>query len=303
VRVQDVLGDVASMLQERARARHLRFLIEAESIPTRLLGDPTRLQQALINYAANAVKFSERGTVVLRVKVEEETSDNALIRFEVQDEGIGIDPAALPRLFTAFEQADNTTTRQYGGTGLGLVITRKLAQLMGGTAGAISTPGVGSTFWFTVRLKKAGLALRAEAALPGEDAETVLKRDYAGHRILLAEDEPINREISLMMLDDVGQRVDVAQDGAEAVELATCNAYDLILMDIQMPNMDGLDATRAIRKLPHGSRIPIIALTANAFSEDKARCFKAGMDDFVVRPVKQHVLFEILLKWLARNRD
>jgi hypothetical protein len=229
----------------------------------------------------------------------EETPENVLLRFEVQDTGIGINPVTLPRLFNAFEQADNTTTRQYGGTGLGLAITRKIAQLMGGEAGVESTPGVGSTFWFTVRLAKGKPVTAAEKTANAEDAEAVLLRDYAGHRVLLAEDEPINREVSLMMLDDVGLVVDVAEDGVVAVELASRNAYDLILMDMQMPRMDGLDATREIRKLPNGAKVPILAMTANAFAEDKARCFKVGMNDFIMKPVKPELLFETLLRWLA----
>ena len=301
IRVESLLGNVASMLQDRANAKHVQLITETQHLPAPVVGDPTRLQQALLNYAGNAIKFSEQGTVTLRARPLEETPENILVRFEVQDTGIGIDPATLPKLFATFEQADNTTTRKYGGTGLGLAITRKLARLMGGDAGAEGTPGVGSTFWFTVRLRKDESPSAAKAAVSAEDAEAVLQREHAGRRILLADDEPVNREISLMMLEDVGLVVDVATDGVEAVELAARNAYDLILMDMQMPRLDGLDATLQIRKLPAGAKVPIIAMTANAFAEDKARCFKAGMNDFIIKPVSPELLFATLLKWLAQN--
>jgi PAS domain S-box-containing protein len=300
--VNSLLANVSSILTERARAKGIHLLIETGHLPPNLMGDPTRLQQSILNYAINAIKFTEKGTVTLRTIKQEETAEAVRVRFEVQDTGIGISPTAISRLFNAFEQADSTTTRKYGGTGLGLAITKRLAQLMGGDAGAESTPGVGSTFWFTVRLSK-GEAFRApEVTSPGEDAETVLLRDYKGRRILLAEDEPINREISLMLLKDVGLAVDVAEDGVEAVELASRNRYDLILMDMQMPNLDGLDATRIIRALPGYAEIPILAITANAFAEDKARCFASGMNDFIIKPIMPESLFETLLKWLEKER-
>jgi two-component system, sensor histidine kinase and response regulator len=302
VRVGGLLGNVASMLHDRAQAKHLKLVTEAQQLPPHLLGDPTRLQQALLNYATNAVKFTECGVVRLRVATVEEDADSALLRFEVEDEGIGVAPEVLPRLFTAFEQADNSTTRKYGGTGLGLAITKKLAELMGGSAGAQSTPGVGSTFWFTARLAKKQVAIGAGDEDCDDDAYEMLRNRFAATPILLAEDEPINREITQELLEEVGLAVSFAEDGQQAVEMVSRHRYAAILMDMQMPNMDGLEATRRIRQLPYGQNVPIIAMTANAFSEDKNRCLEAGMDDFLSKPAKPEILYTVTLKWLSQGQ-
>jgi CheY-like chemotaxis protein len=299
-RIETVIGNVASMIQERAHAKGVHILSEVDAMPFHLRGDPTRLQQAMLNYASNAVKFTDHGQIVLRLTLLREEADAVWVRFEVEDTGIGVPTEALGRLFHAFEQADNSNTRKYGGTGLGLAITRRLAQMMGGEAGAESSPGQGSRFWFTARIARAAQSAKATAAqdFAPSSVEHLLRQEHAGRRILVVEDEPVNREITLMLLEDVGFAIDVAEDGLEAVELAAKNRYDLVLMDMQMPRMNGLDATRAIRRQPGNSELPILAMTANAFVEDKALCLAAGMNEFIAKPIKPDILFENLLKWL-----
>ena len=297
--VSRLLANVSSILSERVKAKGLHLLVEAVNVPHSLVGDQTRLQQAVLNYTANAVKFTETGTVTLRVLMQEEAADSVMLRFEVQDTGIGITPEALSRLFSAFEQADNSMTRKYGGTGLGLAITLRLAELMGGNAGADSTVGVGSTFWFAVKLKKGDATAKpTETAV---DAETELRQRYAGQRILVVDDEPVNREVALMQLEDAELLVDIAEDGSEAVALAQINSYAAIFMDMQMPKLNGVEATQQIRQFPGYRDTPIIAMTANAFAEDKAQCLAAGMNDFLIKPFNPEELFALLLRLLSRR--
>ncbi len=302
VDIKPLLSNVSTLMSARCAEKGVRLLVETSVLPPELRGDPMRLQQALLNYAGNALKFTERGTVTLRAFKLQEAADSVLLRFEVQDTGIGIAPETLTRLFNAFEQADSSTTRKYGGTGLGLAITRRLAEMMGGGAGAESTPGVGSTFWFTARLKKGAPAEVVPSAAPQTDPATALWQRFHGSRILVVDDEPLNREVAQMLLEDTGLVVDTAEDGEQAVAMAAQTAYAAILMDMQMPRMDGLDATRHIRELPGCAETPIIAMTGNAFAEDRASCLAAGMDDFLVKPYKPELLFSTVLEWLELYR-
>ena len=293
--------NVCSMLHERALEKHLQLSCDLPSLPALVRGDRTRLQQGLLNYASNAVKFTEYGGVILRAVVQEENVDNILLRFEVIDTGIGIAPDAQARLFKAFEQADGSTTRKYGGTGLGLAITAKIAAGMGGEAGVSSKPNKGSTFWFTARLAKVVVAPSLEPVMH-TDVESAIRANFAGSRVLLVEDEPINREIAQLLLEDVGFLVDLAEDGVQAVDLAKCQQYDLILMDMQMPRMDGLEATRRIRALPGYSKSLIIAMTANAFAEDRERCLAAGMNYFATKPIDPESFFNFVQRGLSERR-
>ncbi|NUZ08292.1 response regulator [Piscinibacter koreensis] len=438
--LEALVASATEMVGGKAREKGLELILDTADLPMRLVGDPTRLSQILINLLSNAVKFTEHGWVRLRASVVAEEDSSMLVRFEVQDTGPGIPAERQAVLFKPFEQVDSSISRQHGGTGLGLALTRELARAMGGDAGVSSSPGAGSTFWVTVRLGRGSagasggvvslrgqrvllvddlpeslvvigerlrsmqveveacasgieaiervqqaraegrgydalvvdwqmepldgletlgrlrrvwggstppalmitafddpsLVRRAAAAgyeqvllkpitgsalhdalaellrrrvvprhalAPTSSAETRLREEHAGRRILLAEDNPLNRLLAEEILRGVGLVVETAGDGVRAVEMATAGDYDLVLMDMQMPRMSGLEATRAIRSAP-GLAMPIIAMTANAFMEDREACLAAGMDDHVTKPVDPDTLFTTLLRWLpAPQRD
>ena len=305
MQISAVVEGLTSTLGHQASEKGLNLKTDLpadlQNLP--LKGDPLRLGQILFNFVGNAIKFTAHGEIILRARPLTETAETINVRFEVIDTGIGIDAESQARLFQSFEQADNSMTRKYGGTGLGLAICKRLVHLMGGELGVESTPGVGSTFWFDVPLKKnkPGSVMTVSKPDP-RTIELRLQIQYAGARILLAEDEPITQEATRLILEDMNLVVDVAEDGQQAINLARQNAYAAILMDMQMPVINGVDATKAIRADAQNKTTPIIAMTANAFDEDREVCLAAGMNEHISKPVDPDRLYEVLLTWLEKGR-
>ena len=302
-----VFSNLYSLSLEQAENKNLQLSTGIpDNIASRhLLGDPVRLQQILLNLVSNAIKFTEHGSVSVQARLVQEGEHSCVIEFTISDTGIGISPETQGRLFTAFEQADGSTTRKYGGTGLGLTISQQLAHLMGAHINVISTLGVGSTFSFSISFETGSSKDSADIA-GGQtntfNPERELNSRFKGTRILLAEDDYINQEVARAIIEEpLGFILETADNGRLAVDMATHGNYDLILMDMQMPEMDGVTAAGLIRTLPRYSQTPILAMTANAFEEDRRLCMAVGMDDFIVKPVDPDVLYAALLRWLEKS--
>jgi PAS domain S-box-containing protein len=306
--------EVTDLFVEQAQGKGINLTcVLAESVPSVLQGDPVRLQQILMNLVNNAVKFTKQGSITLTVTVAEASASHALVRFEVQDSGVGIEPAAQAKIFEAFSQGDGSTARKYGGTGLGLSIVKQLAQLMEGAVGVRSEPGHGATFWCTARLEKVSgntregrkksISRRGDVG-PNGDLK-IPETKVAGARVLLVEDNPVNREVAVCMLEQLGCQVVAVEHGRDAVAATECAEFEVVLMDCQMPEMDGLSATKAIRdgEQRTGRHVTIVALTAHAIEGDREGCLAAGMDDYMTKPFTQGELGIMIQKWVRRSGD
>lgn len=293
--LQAVLESARMLFEQRISDKGLTFVADIDpAITPCLRGDPLRIGQVLINYLSNAVKFTEKGHIAVRVRKLDENEKGVLLRFEVQDDGIGINEETKSRLFEAFQQADTSTTRLYGGTGLGLSICRQLAEIMDeGAVGVDSTPGVGSTFWFCARLQKAS---QSPTCKPPSMPDSRLN----GVHILVAEDHPFNQEVISEILTQTGAVVRIAENGQEALDLLEKQTFDCVLLDIQMPVLDGLDTARRIRGCPALANLPVIAMTANTSPENRESYLAAGMNDFIGKPFDPSVLYDTIARWVPR---
>jgi PAS domain S-box-containing protein len=301
--LRTTLEDTADLFDQRVADKGLELICRIDPlVPSYLRGDPGRLRQIITNLVGNSIKFTRQGEVVISAKLSSELDSVVTLLFEIQDTGIGIPPERLEAVFAPFTQVDGSTTRKYGGTGLGLSICRQLVELMGGEIGVTSGYGTGSTFWFTARFEKQpDQTYKVAPVSPGTGVRsTVVECIKPGIRILLAEDNIINQKVAQNILGKLGYKADVVADGNEAVRALELINYDLVLMDCQMPEMDGFEATTMIRN-PHSKvfnhKVPIIAMTANAMQGDREKCLEAGMDDYLSKPVKKGELADVIERW------
>jgi CheY-like chemotaxis protein len=316
--LRSTMKDIVDILAIGAHEKGLNMVCLIEpAVPSLLRGDSRRMRQILVNLGGNAVKFTERGEIAIRLSLESENEKNATFRFAISDTGIGIPEGRQDILFSPFAQADGSTTRQYGGTGLGLTISKHLAELMGGEIGFESHAGKGSTFWFTAVFEKqpakSGYAgettgkIRCEEVMEHHAANSLIsENDKLKIHILIAEDNPVNQDVARAMMRKMGFRADVVANGKEAINALQTIPYDLVMMDCQMPEMDGFKTTLRIRNGTCGvlnPGIPIIAMTASTMRGDRDRCIQAGMNDFIAKPVQLRELTEMLTRWLAKTKN
>jgi PAS domain S-box-containing protein len=298
VNLRQITEDVIRLLGASARDKALALDVRIDAdVPTRLIGDPSRLRQVLLNLVGNAIKFTPHGEVGVTVACRERRGEAVVIEVAVTDTGIGIAPDVQGRLFQAFTQADASTTRRYGGTGLGLAICRQLVELMGGAIGVESAIDRGSRFWFAVPFDRPSAA--ASTASTTAAVSVAARRDDAGAplRVLVVEDNLVNQKVATRMLEKLGHSVEIANNGSEAVDATARTAYDLVLMDCQMPELDGYGATTRIRARDTSRQVPIVAVTANAFLDDRDRCLAAGMNDYLAKPLRLPDLERVLARW------
>ncbi|MCR6656718.1 MAG: ATP-binding protein [Opitutus sp.] len=293
-----VVEEAMAVLRNRAASKGLSLTVElASDLPRSIVTDPGRLKQVLLNLAGNAIKFTERGSVVIRVSVVQRTEDTARLRFAVKDTGIGLTPEAKERLFQAFTQGDASTSRRFGGTGLGLAISQRLVQQMGGRISVESEAGVGSEFSFELVFP-----LDTAAIANSEVASSVLAPHRRGIRVLIVEDDRVDQQTLELLLSRLGFETVVVNNGASAVMAAVESRWDAVLMDCQLPGMDGFEATRRIRQIVGETKLPIVGLTAHARAKDRAACAAAGMNDLLRKPVQEDALREALNKWIRVAR-
>lgn len=310
--LNSIIDDIYHILSIKAHRKNLELVCRIDpGLPLLFSGDPGRLQQVLTNLVDNAVKFTRQGKVELHVSLEKEAEAGPVVlRFTVKDTGIGIPAHQLSFLFRAFSQVDGSYSRKFGGTGLGLVISKQLVELMGGQINVESEPGKGSTFWFTLPLKKqaehsGGILDEGVSRVWRLPPPDISKERRMQVRILLAEDNPINQKLVIRLLDKLGYRVDAVTSGLEVLEKARAAHYDLVLMDIQMPEMDGIEATRRIRcfsQCATAAQVPIIALTAHAIKGDREKCLAAGMDEYISKPFDMARLSEVIAHRLSTGK-